>query len=280
MIIDADRSFKVFYAVQTCDKKSFQGQPRFCSNNRTEISKKCVTSLINSIKHCNQLLPAVTHSVLIVDDASSDQLIAYLQQLAQSQSCPNINIEFRHLPSDQSGIAGSIQHCYTWLSDTATKDHDLVYQVQDDYLFEPDAIVQMLNVWFQMYQETGTHAVISPYNWAHTWLGQYRNRSTPRTVIVGSWQYWIQIYDSSCSWLTSRQQFVQHWDLYWDFFNLILTDNDTENFLENVSINHMFTQRGVLGLCPVRSLAFHMQSELEKDPHIDWQPLWNSIDIS
>jgi hypothetical protein len=42
----------------------------------------------------------------------------------------------------------------------------------------------------------------------------------------------------------------------------------------------MLTQRGVLGLIPINSLAFHMQSELEKDPHIPWEPIWDNIDVT
>jgi hypothetical protein len=41
----------------------------------------------------------------------------------------------------------------------------------------------------------------------------------------------------------------------------------------------MLTQRGIFGLVPVSSVAFHMQSDLEKDPHIDWKPYWDNIKI-
>lgn len=279
MIIDPDKQFTVYYAVQTCDKKSYQGRARYCSDNRTEISKKCVTSFVQSVQHCSRALPMVRHCIMIVDDHSTNDLVQYLQHIAKAYSSDTIDIEVRSLPAELSGIAGSIEYCYTWMSDSSQQDSDFVYQIQDDYMFEPDTVLQMLNIWFQMFQETGTHAVITPYNFSYAWLTSYRNQSTPRAVIVGSWQYWIQIYDCSCSWLTSRHQFVKHWDLYFDFFNLINTVSQKENCLENVSLNFMFTKRGVLGLAPVNSLAQHMQTELEKDPHRDWRDRWNQIDI-
>jgi hypothetical protein len=55
---------------------------------------------------------------------------------------------------------------------------------------------------------------------------------------------------------------------------------NNNNDLENKSLNYMLTQRGVLGLVPINSVAFHLQSDLEKDPHIDYKPLWDSIDVS
>jgi hypothetical protein len=86
------------------------------------------------------------------------------------------------------------------------------------------------------------------------------------------------MYDCSCSWLTSKEQFSKNWDLYLDFFKLIAAMEPEA--LENKSLNYMFTRRGILGLMPVQSLAFHMQSDQEKDPHIDWRPIWDAIDIN
>jgi hypothetical protein len=40
----------------------------------------------------------------------------------------------------------------------------------------------------------------------------------------------------------------------------------------------MFTQRGILGIMPMNSVALHMQGPAEKDPYIDWKTLWDSID--
>ena len=49
--------------------------------------------------------------------------------------------------------------------------------------------------------------------------------------------------------------------------------------LEQRSLNYMFVQRGVLGLVPVNSLAWHMQMEEDRDPYIPWQPIWDAIDV-
>ena len=81
----------------------------------------------------------------------------------------------------------------------------------------------------------------------------------------------------SCSFLTSHQQFNQHWDLYDKFLELIDKGDDK---LENKSLNYILTQRGVLGIVPVNTLSFHLQSDTEKDPHIDYKPLWESIEVT
>lgn len=39
----------IHYALQTCDLKSYQNQKRFCGDNRTDLSKKSLKSLILSV---------------------------------------------------------------------------------------------------------------------------------------------------------------------------------------------------------------------------------------
>lgn len=264
----------IHYAIQTCDVKSYQGQKRYASDDRTEISKKSIKSFLESVRECSLNKPEVQHTIAIVDDHSTKELISFIEKCIVEYS--DITIQFIQL-TDKSGIAESIESCYEWLRDNGK---GLVYQIQDDYLFSQNAITDMLNIYEQVLYETGTQPIISPWNDSWLWLLSYRNKSTPRTVIVGNKGYWIQYYDMSCSFMTSHEQFNNHWDLYSMFFYMIDRLKQNNNDLENKSLNYMLTQRGILGLVPVNSLAFHLQSDLEKDPHIDYRPLWDSINVT
>lgn len=264
----------IHYALQTCDIKSYQGQKRFCGNDRTELSMKSVKSFLESIKYCAELNKDTIHTVAIIDDHSTEKLKEYHKKCKAEFETDTIKIELIELV-DKQGIATSIRECYTWL---AANGKDLVYQVQDDYIFIKEAIYEMVDMFYQILSNTGSHCIVSSWNDAWLWNTMYRNKATPRTVVVGKHRYWIQYYDMSCSFLTSHSQFIQHWDLY-DMF-LYLTQYRKNGDLENKSLNYLLTQRGILGLVPVNSVAFHMQSDLEKDPHIDWKPIWDSIDVS
>jgi hypothetical protein len=266
---------EIHYALQTCDVKSHQGQKRYASDDRTEISKKCIQSFLESIKYCSEQ-KETKHYIAIIDDHSTVELKTFIRNCLTIFSSNSIHIEFIELDSE-TGIRKSIEQCYLWLQKNGK---DLVYQVQDDYLFTKEAINDIVDIFKQIEIETKHHAVISPWNDSWLWLSSYRNRTTPRTVLVGKRSYWIQYYDMSCSFLTSHQQFSQHWDLYYRFFDLIDKRTENNNDLENKSLNYMLTQRGILGLVPVNSVAFHLQSDLEKDPHIDYRPLWDSINVT
>jgi hypothetical protein len=157
---------------------------------------------------------------------------------------------------------------------------DFVYQVQDDYMFTENAIFEMLELQNHLKNELNEYVVLSPWNDSWLWKLPYRNKSTPRVVICSNHRYWIQYYDMSCSFFLHHSEFSRHWDYYHDFFYLLKKlPSSKENNLENQSLNYMLTRRGVLGLVPINSIAFHLQSQLEEDPHIDWRKIWDSIEV-
>lgn len=263
----------IHYALQTCDTKSYQSQKRFCGDDKTELSMKSVKSFLQSIKHCSELKKDAIHNIAIIDDHSTEKLKVYHKKCKQDLETDNIKIELINL-SDKQGISASIRECYKWLDVNGT---DLVYQVQDDYIFIEQAIYEMIDIFYQIFCETENHCIVSPFNDPYLWNAVYKNKVVPRTVVVGKHRYWIQNYDTSCSFLTSHYQFKQHWDLYDKF--LYLTEYKDKG-LESKSLNYLFTQRGILGLVPINSMAFHMQSDFEKDPYIDWKPIWDSINVT
>jgi hypothetical protein len=264
---------QIHYALQVCDTKSFQNQKRYASDDRTEISKKSIKSFLESIKQTCITHPNFNHNVVIVNDHSSKDLINFIKQIIVKYQSSNININLINL-FNVTGISESIKFCYNWLKENGK---DLVYQVQDDYLFFPNAIGEMIDIYQQIYEQTGSDCIVSPFNDPWYWNTIYKNKCTPRTLIVGKNRYWIQYYDMCCSFLTSYQQFNRHWELYDKFFHLI---NKKNNELENYSLNYILTKKGVLGLVPVNTLSFHLQSDTEKDPYLDYKPLWESIDIN
>lgn len=263
---------KFHYAFQLCDTQSNQNLKRICGDDRTLLSKKSLKSFITTILDCIENLPESEHTVMILNDRSTDDLIQFVNHCITTYSSDKLKFKLKEL--SEPGIANSIRECYMYLQGHG---RDLVYQVQDDYIFTTSALYEMYQVYIQMKNEINYDIIVSPFNDFYLWLAVYRNSCTPRTVIVGQNRYWIQYYDMSCSFMTSHTQFSKHWDLYHMFFDLI---EKNSKLLENHSLNYMLTQRGVLGLVPINSLAFHMQSELEKDPHIPWEPIWDNLDVT
>lgn len=258
------------YAIQSCDTASWQGQPRYCGDDRTLLSKKSIKSFLNCVENAANYHTDSQHTIVIFTDNISTDLKTYLEKLHPKYS--NIKIDIQH--KQDLGIADSIETCYRWLDENGV---DFVYQIQDDYIFRPYALIDMINTWYRIFNENkGTQCIVKPYNDPHNWLSVYRNKQTPRTIFFGDHSYYIQIYDLSCSFLWTRSEFVKHWDLYEKFFELTRIRSHE---LESASLNKMLVNRGILAVSPIISLSLHMQSEIEKDPYIDWKSWWNDIII-
>lgn len=264
------------YAIQTCDTYSNQNTDRFTGTTKKEITWKCVTSFFIALKYAAEQNKEANHIVRIFDDRSSEETFEYLLKLASSFECSNIRISVTK--TKIPGIMESIRECYEWLREGGK---DFVYQVQDDYLFSETSIYEVIDIWYQIYYETKNHAIVSPFNDKWLWLLPYRNKSTPRAVFVGKQRYWIQYYDASCSFFTSVEIFRKNWNYLEKFLNLPPTgiyENGKHEF-ESISINKIFVDEGVLGIVPISTLAMHLQSELEKDPYIDWKEWWDGVKL-
>jgi hypothetical protein len=262
----------IYYAVQTCTTKSNQGGERFCSKSRSEITKKCVTSFFQAVKYCAFKTPSI-HHIKIIDDQSDPDTVEYLKKLCDKYSCDNIRASFETL--EISGIMNSIRECYRYLIYEGT---NLGFQVQDDYLFEKRSILEMVDIFYQILNDTGTRPYVSGYHPPHWYYHEEvdkRYSVEPICIIQGRRRYWRQSYNTSCSFLTSIDNYVKHWDLIERFLN---SDPRAEN-LEPNSLNKMFVTRGELMVVPIDSNIFHMQGPAERDRYKHWRPLWNSIKI-
>jgi hypothetical protein len=261
----------IHYAFQSCDVKSFQGQKRFCGDDRTLLSKKSIKSFLSSVKYCAHNNPHTTHHIAIFDDHSTQELKSYHKKCQKEFQTDNIIIELIDL-IDEQGISTSIRRCYEWLSNHGK---DLVYQVQDDYLFLPTAIYEMVDIFVQLNDGLKSHPIIVSYNHPYIWGESYKYQSTPRLVVSGLKRYWIQLYEIPCTFLTSKEEFSKHWDLYEKFLN----GDPHDSKLERDSIFKIVNDRKVWCVQPIESIALHMQAEIDKDPYIDWKSRWDSISL-
>ncbi len=261
----------IHYAIQTCTTKSNQNQKRFCSDDRAEITKKCVTSFFESVQYCVSMQGDLVHHIKIIDDSSDAETLRYLKALCNRFNSDNIKADI--VSTSFEGLMDSIRACYEYLRD---QGDNLVFQVQDDYMFTKSAVYEMVDLFYQLYADKDTQSIISGYNCPGWYIGENKYSQEPIVMVPGMSRYWRQIFNTSCSFLTSINILKDNWDLIERFLNL----HPLNSMLEADSLNYMLVRRGIAGFCPINSVTFHMQSDYEKDPYIDWKPVWESIDLT
>lgn len=275
--IDDSKPFtSVFYAVQMHDGGNLRKKcERICGDDRGLLSRKSIKSLLTSIKTVLDFIPKSQHRVLIVNDHCSDKTINYVKKLQSEFTCNNIQIEIHN--TEDSGFTQSLRKCWEFMGDC---DSELVYQVQDDYIFEPTAIFEMIDIFNGVKKFAGLHAFVQSTNPPHWWFESYLFKYTLRTILLGRKQYWLQALDTPCTFMTSRREFNKHWDLY----NKFLSIDPSDPKIEILSINKIlcFPPQGfarTMGIIPFKSVALHMQEKFHEEPYYDWKALWDSIEV-
>ena len=265
----------VNYALQTYDIASNYCFNRYCTNDKKELVHKCVSSFLKSVQYAAMLNPNNTHRVMVFDNGSTSDTIDLINRAAEKLSRENFKIELNQI--NTGSMIESIRRCYEWLRDT---EGDIVYLVQDDYLYTEDAVHQMIDIFTKILEEAKHYCIVYPFNTPDNWLQQYRLRTTPRMIHPGERQYWIQCFDISCAFMTAREQLKKQW--HWiDYFMSIdqVRGLHGSGNLENISLNKIMVDEKVMALMPFESVALHMQGEREKDPYIDWKKRWDSIEL-
>ena len=264
----------IHYAFTTCNTKNNQVSNRICGTDRSLLSRKSLVSLINAINYLEKNKPnSVKHTIRIFDDHSTDEHVKNLKAIVDRYQSKHLSIEYTLSPV--FGQMNNYRASYEWLRNQS----EFVFLVQDDFLFLEESIYESLDIFYQILNETGDYIIVDPHHQNTYWRYEYKNISTPRAIFLGKNRHWIQMYNLSCSFLTTKRLLSENWEYIEMFLELPSTGIDGGK-LEAISLNYMPARNGILVISPINTLAFHMQSKEEIDPYIDWKPLWEkTLDV-
>jgi len=259
-------------AYQTCDTKSRDNPERFCGTDRSELTRKSVTSFFESLNYAVDQLQKMNidliTNVKIFDDRSTKETLEFLETACEYYAKDNITTSLVNVK--QGGILSTIRSCFNFLE---SEGRDLVYQIQDDFLFFEDGLYQLIEILLKVHADKKVYPYVITHNHPWYWSTEYAYQQIPMIVVPGCRQYWIQSYQLGCTFLTHKTDFSQHWDLYNKFFSMSPTDVR----LELDTFIKIIRDRGRLGLQPMSTVAMHMQRESDRDPYVEWETTWHNL---
>ena len=109
---------------------------RFCKAPKSEVTRRCSRSLVDTMNYAKELFLDSEFELVVYDDHSDDQTVTDLKN--------NLNMatfKTQFIPLDTYGIMPSILKCYEHGRDYGK---EIVYFVQDDYLYDTTAIFDMI----------------------------------------------------------------------------------------------------------------------------------------
>lgn len=236
------------------------GFQRYGCNNKSEVTKRCVRSLVASLNYAVNNLPNLKIRLNVFDD-HSDSITK--ESIKEALSKAVFDTSFIEL--EERGLIPSLRECYLNLKEQGAH---LVMQAQDDYLFHEKSFFICLQTYYNLSSKFAKPITLLPFDDPYRY---WDHNITPVRIILGPDRHWRQIYHTPCTFLTHHQVVIDNWDL----FDKIAHGNSLDPKLEDDSINKMWQDREYIALSPIPSLALHFQTETEKDPYINWREWWD-----
>jgi hypothetical protein len=256
---------ELLLVLQTHNRSNNQKQiTRYMSSDKTEIAKRCIRSFIKSVNYLIKIRPnEVKVKLKVFDDHSDERFLKILDEILSE--C-QFEYDLEHL--ETYGIMPSILRCYEHGRDFGK---DLVYFVQDDYLYYETCIWEMLEAYFQFSHKTKLPVCIYPFDDPYRY-GDHIKVPPLVTVHLGLKRHWRTSFGTASCFMLDHPTIVKNWDLL-----EAMGKHEIDYKMEDETLNVMFRERGVLLFTPIPSIALHAQADTEKDLYLDWEALWNQF---
>lgn len=238
---------------------------RFVKQPKAEVTRRCVSSLVDSINYAKSKLPDADFKLVVLDDHSDSTTIKKLNSILGTANFYTklVNLETR-------GIMPSILQCYQY---GYQNGKELVYFAQDDYLYHKNAILDMIEAFYTFSNNLQQPVCIYPFDDPLRY--SVENIALPCRIVRLKDRHWrTQVMTASC-FMIQHEILKENWDLFFLLGNTQLSDRqEVNNKLEDRSINQLFISRGYTLFVPIPSLAYHMQYDCHIDNTSDWLTLW------
>ena len=249
--------------LRTCDRVDVHPErgPRFIECDKPTLIKKCLVSLLESIKNVKDKTDI---RLTVVDDNSSEQTIEYIEDKIKSY-----NVQYEIVRCEEQGFNYSAVKQFEVCRD---KGRQWVYCVEDDYLHFPNAIEQMIKTSKMLVGVTGTYVAIRPDDDVFTYSTNSPHSRRPCMILMGEDRHWRTLYSAHNTVFTHVDVFKEYWELFHSlgkFFRVLPINEDK-------TINMIWDKVPLFS--PLPTLALHI-SQNNKPPFVDYMTLWNSIEI-
>ncbi len=214
------------------------------------LIKVCILSLKESILSFLKK-NKINITINLISDNSNDDFDNILKKILH-----NDNYKLNFYKSKIEGNKGSYLEC----CDQATKAKDLVFFIEDDYLFEKNLIEEIIFTYTRVSTLLNKDIFLCPSDYPFFYDSEYKT-----SLFIGKDYRWRYVNESLLTLLFSKSILNK-------YQNKIRQVGEIENFPFEKPFHKIFEQ--VPCLAPVNSLSYHLSRSV---PAINenWLDLWN-----
>lgn len=259
-----------------------QNKERIFKKSKIEYTLRTINSLINSCNHALESFKDIKINLIITDDNSTEENLNKIKSLLEKVKFSHklINLksnEFEDLikKKDIEGkeiskaMISNMRNILKSIFLTKTEVEDLVYYVEDDYIHEKNAILEMLYTYEKISSQTGKEIFLCPADYPYL----YKDMDTTTNILIGNKRHWRSVKESLITFLTSKKMILKYLD---DFIALgTIRHHPMEKKLHDIYEKE-------LCLSPIPSLAMHatnINSAYGIPPNYDWKKNWDNNEL-
>ncbi len=248
-----------------------QNKKRLFGKDKKEYTFRSLNSITQNILNLKNEFDNFNVNLIIIDDNSNQSTLTKFEEI-----CSNKNISFSIKNLDTNKYVSKMKfknnnrmiahnsHIYESKNIAINSNYDLIYFVEDDYIHEHDALVEMVFTYQKISSQLNEEIVLCPTDYPYLYINsEYTNN------LIGHKKHWRNVNQSLCTYLISNKTLKKFWSYYEDMF---LNNYDPyEKPLHDL-------YKKIKCFSPMPSLSIHLtnvNSIYGLSPLKDWISMWD-----
>ena len=253
-----------------------QSKKRLFDQEKSEYTIRSLNSIINSLNFAKEIFSKINLELIIVDHNSEKNIVDKIKFIISKQFFKSrfislnvddfkkdinpINEESKEVTSNQISNMSNIHQSLL----LAKESDDLIYFVEDDYIHSIQSIKEMVLTYEKLSSLLNNELILCPADYPY--LYSEINNSN---IFLGDKSHWRSIKETLCTFLTSKDMIIKHWDGLTSMCKL-------EHYPFEKPLHKIYEREYCLS--PIPSLAIHctnINSIYGLSPNIDWKKIWD-----
>ena len=247
-----------------------QNKKRLFEKEKKEYTLRSLNSICNNIINLKKEIKDFNILLKIIDDNSHESVTKQIKKICTDKK---ISFEISNLDTnkyenkmkfnDNKRMLAHNSHIFESKNFAINSDFDLLYFVEDDYLHDDDALIEMVYSYQRISSQLNDEIVLCPADYPYLYVNTEHTQN-----LIGYKKHWCKINQSLCTYLISKMTLKKYWKYYEDMFlnNYDPYEKPLHELYKNINC-----------FSPMPSLSIHLtniNSIYGLSPLKDWLKIW------
>ena len=247
-----------------------QNKKRLFEKEKKEYTLRSLNSICNNIINLKKEIKDFNILLKIIDDNSHESVKNQIKKICTDK---NISFEISNLDTNKyeskmkfnnnRRMLAHNSHIFESKNFAINSDFDLLYFVEDDYLHDDDALIEMIYSYQRISSQLNDEIVLCPADYPYLYVNTEHTQN-----LIGYKKHWRKINQSLCTYLISKMTLKKYWKYYEDMFlnNYDPYEKPLHELYKNINC-----------FSPMPSLSIHLtniNSIYGLSPLKDWLKIW------